>query len=384
MTFFSRPNLEDLQFKQLISSELTLSGQTRIATVSGLTLATNNIGGNIIITAEGATGSTAYGQVLTYDGVSGKIKLMPSAASGDTMYNPPYKSPASITLGGISGGTTITGRTISSILEELLVPTVNPTLTAPSSTFIISPLTTVVEVGSVLRITGCTTFNRGCINPQYTSACSQRSGLPKSYDYIAFGVTCSPITPSPAGSLCNSIIFSAYTATTGNNIISATVEYYSGATPKNSAGGTYLSGLTSGSTTPILRTISGIYPYFYGKVTCSAPAGVGRPTATAIMVTGGTKCVLASTGTICINFNTAINDYIWFGVPSSSTIKTCWYTSALNNGSIGGAVSAGGNLFPAHTVVTNVKTTYWSGQTYNVYVSNYQTAINTIMELRNI
>jgi hypothetical protein len=54
----------------------------------------------------------------------------------------------------------------------------------------------------------------------------------------------------------------------------------------------------------------------------------------------------------------------------------------LNNGSIGGAVSAGGNLFPANdTVSINSPTALWSGISYRIYISNYQSAVVTNMTL---
>ena len=108
---------------------------------------------------------------------------------------------------------------------------------------------------------------------------------------------------------------------------------------------------------------------------------VNRPTPTCALVIAGTKAVSDSSSTLYINFNSASDDYIWFAIPSGSTSKTCWCVNALNNGAIGGAVSAGGNLFPAKTSINPVTTACWSGQTYNVYVSNYQSAVSTLMAI---
>lgn len=379
MTFFARPDLSSIQFKQQTDSELILSGITRIATISGLTL-TNGIAGgghrDVIVTAEGATGGTTTGYVLTYDG--NKIKLMQSAASGGTMYT--GNSPASATLGGISGGTKLSGRTISSILQELLIPTLNPTLTIPSSTFTISPTTTPVEIGTVLHITGSSTFNRGCINPQYTTLSNKRSGLPKSYDYIAFGCTCSPVTPSPLGNLSNIYAFNPFTATT-TNTISACVSYYSGATPKNSAGSTYCSALASGSTTPITRTVTGIFPYFYG--TGSTVPIVGQT-----LINGACKCVGVSTGDIVVTNYGVTGKYIWFAIPSGSTSsvsKTKWQGS--NSPSNCGTIP--GDLFGAETrLKINSPSSCWvalcpSGVWYRFYISNYPTSISYGMTFKN-
>ena len=73
MSFFSRPNLDNLQFKQTVDAILELSGQTRILKTSGFTL-TDGAGGNVIITASGASSSTNM-YVLTYNHALGKIVL---------------------------------------------------------------------------------------------------------------------------------------------------------------------------------------------------------------------------------------------------------------------------------------------------------------------
>jgi hypothetical protein len=372
MTFFSRPNLENLQFKQLPDSILNLSGQTRIITTTGLTLA-NGSGSTIIINAKG---SDLVGNVLTFDGT--EIKLMPSTSSGIAVYNPPYRSPASITLGGIITGTTLTGRTISSIIEQLLVPTVNPTLTAPSSTFNVS-LSNPYEIGSIVSVVGCTCLSVGSINPQYSSASSCRSNGAISHNYVDFnGGTCSCF-----GNTCTCTrSLPAYTVVAGIRTAYGSVSYCAGVQPKNSAGANYSTPLASGTTTPIGAIVCGLYPYFYGKVTYTGATGVCRPTPTSALVTGGTKVVSDSSNILYINFNSGTNDYLWFAIPSGST-KTCWCVNALNNGAIGGVVSAGGNLFPAFNLVS-VTCGFWgagSPHPYNVYVSNYQSATNTLMTI---
>lgn len=119
MPFFARPNLDDVQFKQLSGTTLTLSGQTRIVTWSGFTI-TDGYGGNVIVTARGATGSTSDGNVLTYRG--GIISLEGSSTSGESRYY--CASPTTCTVGGLLAGSTISGCTIAGILESILVPSI--------------------------------------------------------------------------------------------------------------------------------------------------------------------------------------------------------------------------------------------------------------------
>ena len=91
-----------------------------------------------------------------------------------------------------------------------------------------------------------------------------------------------------------------------------------------------------------------------------------------------------STGTLNVTFGSTSDDYLWFATPlCGGCDKTCWYVDAFNSGLIGGIVSPGGNLFPDFDTVTGVTTTCWSDETYQVYVSNYQSCTISNMQLRN-
>jgi len=115
MPFFARPNLSDTQFKQLSGSTLTLSGQTRISTPSGLSL----IGQTGYVPINVTTGNTNL-NVLTY--LDGQIILLPSSSGGSGLYS--GASPTTCTVGGLCSGTSIYGSSISTILEKILVPPV--------------------------------------------------------------------------------------------------------------------------------------------------------------------------------------------------------------------------------------------------------------------
>lgn len=132
-------------------------------------------------------------------------------------------------------------------------------------------------------------------------------------------------------------------------------------------------------------TVSSIYPYFYGKVASGGAApGVNRPLSNQALINSGTKVVASSAGTITVNFNSTSDDYIWFAVPASQPLKTSWFVNIINNGPIGGAVMVGGNLFPAPDLVSiNSPTALWAGVNYNIYVSNYQSAVVVNMDLNN-
>ena len=359
MTFFSRPVLDDIQFKQLNDSVLTLSGQTRIASVSGLTLS-DGAGGNIVISASGASSPDMIGSVLTFNGNS--ISLYPASPTGETMM---YvgSSPASITLGGIVSGTTLTGKTVSCIIEELLVPTINPTLTNPSSTFTLSPSTIYYHVGCSASIVGNSAFNRGCICPQYTSLSDKRSGLPISYDYINF--TGGSVSVA-SNLLSDSYVFPARVVQYGANTVCGRVYYSGGTQPKDSKGADYLTALSSGCTSGITRSICGIYPYYYGTSSTS-------PTINQTLINSATGCVSVSTSNVLVKFNTSTGKYLWVGIPASSTSKTRWCTS--NSTSNCGAIGGTGNLFGSETqcTINSNPAGCWTGINYKFYVTNYAT-----------
>ncbi len=362
MSFQTKQTLNDGKFLQRTGDTLTLSGNTiifgdiRYETHPALTGATQLADVQYVLDAiSDFTGNTVS---LYYTGAT----------------------PSVIAVGGIDAGTQLTGKTYSQLFQELLVPTLFPTLTAPSISSFTQNLATTQEVGVSVTPTFTTNFSRGSIAPQYTSAEPFRSGTPTKYEYTGSGNVRQVDTTSTSNV---SAATGATTLVAGANTWSVYVAYSAGVQPKDSSGGNFNTPLASGQTSVSNTSITGIYPYFYGKVASGgAPAGSNRPTANNALVTGGTKVVATSTGTISITFAATSDDYLWFAIPTASTDKTVWYVSALNQGTIGGSVSPGGNLFPNEDTVS-VTTVLWAGISYRVYISNYQSATSGAMEMRN-
>jgi hypothetical protein len=137
-------------------------------------------------------------------------------------------------------------------------------------------------------------------------------------------------------------------------------------------GGIEFPPIPSGTTEP-----APILSYYYGKVNSSnAIAGANRPSANESLVLNGTEVNQPSTGTIGITFSSSSDQYVWFAIPNASTSKTVWYVDVYNSGSIGGAISVGGNLFPNPEIVSV------GGNNYKVYIANWQSEI-TAIEFRN-
>ncbi|MFW6246735.1 MAG: hypothetical protein ACOC22_00970 [bacterium] len=118
--FFSRPNLDDLQFRQVPGSELSLSGLTRIGTYSGLTL-TNGNGEDVLITLSGASTATTQGYVLTY--IDGQVSLQASAASGTSTI---FDTHRETTRSGIPTVCVGGDCSINNFLEGYFFPAVGP------------------------------------------------------------------------------------------------------------------------------------------------------------------------------------------------------------------------------------------------------------------
>jgi len=372
MGFFARPNLEDITFKQLTGSTLTLSGVTHIATPSGLTLmgsCSNTI--PIVATNE------CDGYVMTYCG--GKIGLALSAGSGGTqIYN--GASPTTCTVGGLVCNTSISGQTLSCIIQQIVAPAIPPALTPPSNTFLLvclpSAPTGYYEIGTSISITGRQTFSQGCVNPEYCPLClcncDKRSGPPNTYTYTGpFGTI-----NAPSAFLTNSCAFTPHPIV-GNESYTGRVCYNIGGCVYNSCGNPFTAPLPAGCTSALPGAISATYPYFWGK---SAGLPIAGQTIINNACTAGNVCISTSTNDTCVSNYNASGEYIWLAIPATSTSKTKWQgcNSPSNCGTIPGL------LFAAEqNVSVNSPSSCWSSVPYKFYISNYATSVNYIMAFKN-
>lgn len=351
MPFFTRPELIDEQFKQLVGTNLTLSGETNF---SGVLKSKG-------IEIDASTGGTFAGYVLTLD-PTGVIKLKQSSSGGTGVYD--AASPSTISVGGIPANTVLTSRTFESLWEQLLVVYQAPTFQSFSNT-----IPTLSEVGNpaTWNTTPDTTFNWNTTNDSNVSAntiqiidvtngnASMGSGLANDNSENL------PLTQQ----IVNNVPLSYTWGIKGTNT------EFNPITQKN-------------------YTINTIYPWFYGtSASGGAPSGGNRPNPTSNVVAqglidNGVVIVANSNSTVVVNnFGATPDDYIWFAIPSTSTSKLFWYVNALDNGTIGGAISPAGNLFPAPVLVNiDSPSTYWNTIQYKIYVSNKQVN-STYMEFRN-
>lgn len=369
MAFFSRPNLDDVQFKQLSGTTLTLSGTTIFdKNDGGLTLSDENgVRIPVVILSSGRTSQN----VLKYvSGGTGGCLVLGQVSSGGTSTGfYPYNECSTCTVGGLPAGSCLYNETIADILHDILVPVQQPTKVEPSFTFTLSCSPSAYPsgyyaIGTSISVTGCTKFNQGSVSPVYCVGPSVRSGLPVCHRYtnscFGGGGICDVTTTSTGAS------FIASYNIDGTRIYGGRVFYSSGDTILNSegSGATFTTFCTSnplpsGCTSISNRCVCAVYPYFYGKST-----GSTRPVPDATLIVGGISVVNLSTSTVTVNFG-SVGEYTWLAIPQTSPSRVCWYVSEFNKGCINTSPT---DKYPDEQIVTGVS--YGVGSTnYKVYMS---------------
>ena len=346
------------------------------ATMGGVGIGGTLTGSTVINDSRGITKGIEYGSDYS-SGFSNCSLITKEYAqclisSGGT-YN--LASPATKTVGGITAGDSLTGKTALCLLEEILAPELFPTsLVNPSVGIGLSPSGT-FEVGcSIASLSVSATFNRGSISPQYCSASPFRSGLPNAYSFTG---TQMPVGFQACASSPASETATAYSVLLGGQTWSVCTRYDCGVQPKGSSGTNYNIPLVSGCSNTASASITGIYPYYYGKLTAGS-----RPVVTNALVTTGcmAKPVADSNGTVTVSFSST-GQWTWLAIPSASTSKTCWYVNALDNGRINNAPS---DKYPDECLIPITSAEgCWAGVNYKVYMSGFAATDANPIQFRN-
>jgi len=265
--------------------------------------------------------------------------------SGDT--------PSAVDLCGINIGYELTGKTVSCILQDLLVPELCGTVTEPFTTISLT-CSGIAEIGDSFSQTISADFNRGCIDPQYCSVSDKRSAGANAYKYTGSGMP-TTFQLCTAGTASENI--TTYNVISGVQTWGVCTRYDAGQAALGSKGTEYCAALTSGCTTQDTASITGILPWYWGTNSTS--------TITSTVITGGTKVVSVVTQNTAICFD-ATTEYLWFAAPAGTTPKTKWWVCAANAGDIGGT----GELWAdACNVAVTSGQGCWSGCNFDVYVT---------------
>jgi len=356
-------------------SLISISSDEANIYISGKTPTGINLGGGANV-YRSSTGTTLQFRTIIGSGdttvtqIGENVVISSISGSGGTggLYN--LSSPAAITLGGITAGTPLTGKTSFQLFEELLVPALPPAVQDPDNTFTSAPPTgSVFEVGQNIGIAFNATFNKGFINPLYFGTppyvSVPRSGLPTFYNYTGTGLPSSPVSSGVSPNLQN---IGSYGVLAGSQSWTNTVTYLSGATPVYDSKGVILQPALIAGTTPAKNiSMTGIYPYFWG-ISNTAP-NVSTPSNANLLIAGGNKVVATSSGPVTVTFN-ASDKYLWLAIPTGAN-KVKWQGS----NSLSNTETIPGGLFPAKITQTGINspTSLWGSQSYDFYISSYKT-----------
>ena len=169
-------------------------------------------------------------------------------------------------VGGVNSGVFIEKNTLlNEVLRNILSPTLNPTLVAPSATMSVNVQSKLFEVGSTSQVTFTIDFNRGSISPQYASESPYRSGVALDYK-LNGGVS----------NGTNTIISDVYLKDENDNDIDGfvtyvgSVDFAEGVQPKNSNGDDFSSPLASGSVNTNEITFEFVYPIYASTIASNA------------------------------------------------------------------------------------------------------------------
>jgi hypothetical protein len=173
--------------------------------------------------------------------------------------------------------------------DDLLYPTLYPTIVNPSSTFVLTEAGLYEAGYTITTLHFLSSFSRGSINPAYGTN-GYRSGLPNEYNYTGTGLTTHADTD-----LTDALTVSSYDVVAGAQNWTNSVDYDAGEQPKDSEGNDYLTPLSAGTTSTDTVSITGIYPYLYGVDSQAKPASEMYADLTHSVTVHGTKVISFTT-----------------------------------------------------------------------------------------
>ena len=404
--FFYTISQSALIANEIISGSLNYSNRT-------LTLQTNS-GGTITITGltdtyiTGGTYNQAeqtleltdnYGGSIEITGFSSNVSVSANTGLGIedmslfTTYNTLLDGDIAmgVTIGGLSAGTEvseISGKTFVTVFDELLFPTLQPTYTIPTIT--LSNVSQTLEVGSTYNESLTSTAkkndagdfifleilrNGSTLDSTSEPTQNPTTNIPSQYGYADTNNPNYEFTFTYSESY---VIPSGVTVSTTNY---RSVGSYLSGLPKSTNKGTLDSRpaqvrstdapqLGDSSFNSATKTITGIFPYYYGHSNT-------EPTLQDVIdaISGGTatKVLSSASGNLTINYNVSTK-FLWFAHLASYGQKTQWYVSADNKG-----LMSSSSLFDSGiSGIVSSELGYWSNANFLIYLGNYATTINSI------
>ena len=286
------------------------------------------------------------------------------------------------------------------MFDDLLFPVVLPTYTIPTIS-LISDVIGIREIGSLITstldlkgtendanyyssleilksINGLSTSSLLLVTSTSSMSVVLESPIPDqfgysdpnnpNYSYSIQHIDSSVTVPTPLSGGSSTLVYSGlgdYTSGVAKsdnkgNLDVRTPSVRSTAAPQSSSTG-------FASNTP---TVTGYYPYFYGKTSTSQSAS--QIVSIIQSGSGFTKVVNNGAGSLSMSFN-AVGEWPWFAIYDVYPTKSTWYENALNNGSIGAPT----DLFGSPTTLSVVSFDgYWTVN-FKIYPANKVTTLGT-------
>ena len=212
------------------------------------------------------TKTSTTGWVLPYQGYI--LTAPTTGGTGNDLYT--GATPSVCSVGGLPVGYTLTGKTYTELFEQILVPELCGTITAPSTSISLTE-SGLLEIGCTLsqEVTG--NFNRGCINPQYCSVSPYRSGSANAYCFT--GPEDMPSGWQSCTALSASVTDSSYTVVQGTQTWGVCTRYDCGEPALGNEGTEYCAALPSGNTGGASSSVVGAYPLW---ATCSTISSIDK------------------------------------------------------------------------------------------------------------
>ena len=257
------------------------------------------------------------------------------------------------------------------VLDDILFPTLLASVgSAKSINLAVSGASGTLEIGSSHSRTLTATFGRGTIlNGNGSLNANPLVGAATGYTFTGTGIS----STAQSG---NELSFTT-AVVSGTNNWAVTAAHAAGSgtyTDNKGVSGTNLDAQRASGTatdTTSAPTITGVHPYYYLK--SASPISASAMVA-AIQNGTAIKVIAASTGTLSIPY--APNaEFLAVAYPSTSTTKTRYFVTALDNGAI--------TVVFAPVTTQSVTTALWT-QDYKIHTSGSAlTNSNATIELRN-
>jgi hypothetical protein len=262
-------------------------------------------------------------------------------------------------------------KNIVQVLDDILFPTILASVgSAKSITLAVSGASGVLEIGSSIARTLTATFGRGTIlNGTGSTNSNPLVGDATGFTFTGTGISS---TAQPG----NALAFTTAVVSGSNNWAvtaahaAGTGDYFDN---KGVSGTNLAASRASGTATDTTSapTITGVHPFYHLK--SSSPISAAAMVA-AIQNGTATKVIADSTGTLTIPYAPSAQ-YLAIAYPSTSTTKTRYFVTALDNGAI--------TVVFAPVATLSVTTALWT-QGYKIHTSSgalTNSAAN--IELRN-